>query len=249
MRVSRLALVLFAAVPATLSADTVVLEPALDNTLYEDPSGGLSNGIGTRMFSGRTNQPSGFRRRAVLQFDVAAQVPAGATIQSVTLTLAVVQTTAGSAHAFALHRVLAGWEEGTSLATRDGQGGGGAAGPGSVTWIHRSHDDLFWASPGGDFQAQASASASVAGSGSKPAWTGGSLAGDVQGWLDDPGTNHGWVLLGPESSAQTARAFATGEASAASRPKLTIDFQPMVPVEPATWGRIKSARAPMIGGP
>ena len=75
---------LLAAAPE--AAATVVSLPASkDNTLYESATGALSNATGEYLFTGRTK--NGLVRRAVLSFDVASVVPAGSTINSVTLQL------------------------------------------------------------------------------------------------------------------------------------------------------------------
>jgi hypothetical protein len=62
----------------------------------------------------------------------------------------------------------------------------------------------------------------------------------VQGWIDAPASNHGWLLRGDESQTATAKAFGTREESTAShRPALTVTFM-QVP-EPA-------AAASFLGG-
>src|SRR4029453_11441683 len=108
-----------------------------DATLIESASGSLANGAGPFLFAGRTSQSSESIRRAVLAFDAApAAVPRGAFIRSVRLRLAMSQTNAGP-ETLRLHRVVASWTEGASVAT----GGSGApAAAGDVTWLHRSYD-------------------------------------------------------------------------------------------------------------
>ena len=53
----------------------VILTPVQDNTLFEDLTP-LSNGSGEHLFAGNTSR--GSARRALMQFDVAGGVPAGA---------------------------------------------------------------------------------------------------------------------------------------------------------------------------
>lgn len=49
--------------------------------------------------------------------------------------------------------------------------------------------------------------------------------GDVQGWLDSPSRNFGWLLLGNESAFPTTKRFDSRENPTASvRPKLTVDY-------------------------
>jgi hypothetical protein len=64
---------------------TSVISPSKDNTLYEDDFGSLSNGKGQHIFTGETLLYGA--RRAVVAFDVAGNVPFGATIVSATLDL------------------------------------------------------------------------------------------------------------------------------------------------------------------
>jgi hypothetical protein len=49
------------------------------------------------------------------------------------------------------------------------------------------------------------------------------MAADVQGWLDSPATNFGWIIIGNESAALTAKRFDAHE-SAATRPILTVYY-------------------------
>ena len=143
--------------------DTVVLEPAKDNTLYESPTGALSNGAGESLFSGRTGQPSNSRRRALVAFDVAGNVPAGAVILSVTVATMAPQGSSPPT-TIALHKVLADWGEGASDAGIPG-GQGTDAAFGDATWMHTFFDTEFWTAAGGDFASTASASAAVKGPG------------------------------------------------------------------------------------
>src|SRR5262245_28061693 len=161
-----LAAVIQLGVIETASADVVNLTPIADNTLYEDVTGALSNGAGTGMFAGKNG--SGLIRRAVVAFDVAGAVPAGATINSVTLTMNMSQTPTGNQNV-ALHRLLADWGEGTSVA--GGGGGGGAPSTsGDATWIHTFFNTSFWSSVGGNYAASPSATTTVGAIGSY-VWT------------------------------------------------------------------------------
>ena len=83
----------------------------------------------------------------------------------------------------------------------------------------------MWTNAGGDFSGTASASAAVAGVG---VYSWGSTAGtvaDLQDWLDTPGNNFGWLMLGDESTTKTAKRFNSREhATLCSRPVLTVEF-------------------------
>jgi len=211
---------------SVVPAEVVTIAPSKDNTLYEDPNGALSNGIGQYVFAGRTGITTNVVRRAVIAFDVAGSVPAGATIDSATLTLHMSRAPFGAtAQPFELKRLLADWGEGTS----DGafqEGGGVASTPGDATWLHTVFSTQFWATGGGDFVGSASATRSVAGTIGFYAWgPTPQMGADVQSWLDDPGRNFGWILTGNEGQLQTARRFDSRENPQVNfRPVLTVEY-------------------------
>jgi hypothetical protein len=192
-----------------------------DNTLYESSTGALSNGAGEYFFAGRSG--SGDRRRGLLFFDIAGNVPAGATINSATLRLNMSRTTSGS-QLVGLHRVLSDWGEGASKAVGE-EGGGANATTGDATWQHRFFNTSIWTTLGGDFTATASASREVSAVG---VYTWGStpqMVNDVQNWLDSPSSNFGWLLLGNESAALTAKRFDSREnTNPALRPLLIVNY-------------------------
>src|SRR5207244_3726302 len=95
------------ALEARVMPTVVTIAPSKDNTLYQSATGALSNGAGPTMFAGTTNATGGNAiRRGVIAFNVAGSVPAGATINGVTLTLAVDKTIAG-VQTVQLHALLA----------------------------------------------------------------------------------------------------------------------------------------------
>jgi hypothetical protein len=214
-------------------AETVTLEPAKDNTLFEDPQGRLSNGAGMHLFAGRVDSRMGeVIRRGLIAFDVGPTIPAGVTITAVTLRLNMSMTIA-TAQDVSLHRVLADWGEGTSKAA-SGEGGGAIASQGDATWVHTFFNDRRWANAGGDFAGVSSATIPVAANG---VYTWGStpgMVGDVQSWLDEPQTNFGWMIVGNEAVERTAKRFDSRESRADLRPRLTIDFEQPSPTPTAT---------------
>lgn len=217
------ALVLAIVGTSSVSADTVALLPAKDNTLYQNPMGARSNGAGPFMFAGRNSQPTNSIRRGALAFDIAGSIPPGATIISASLTLTTKSNSSGSTN-IALHRAISDWGEGTSDAGTPG-GGGAPSTTGDATWIHTVFDATFWTTPGGDFQSASSADAPVIGGG-PVTWTStANLVADVQAWLDSPSTNFGWLLIGDETAGGTATRYATRENSLANeRPQLSVEF-------------------------
>lgn len=206
-------------VSATLTAD-------LDNTLYEDATGSVSNGNGQYVYTG--NQSSGLKRRGVLHFDLAS-IPPTALILDATVRL-YCNSAPGVPVGVTLHRLDATWTEGTSNAGGN-EGAGTAATTNDATWLHRFYNTVLWNTPGGDFAPLVSAISSV------PAvanvsydWTGTGLVSDVQSWVGGASVNAGWVILGDEASSTNTRRFASREtATAAQRPQLLLTFLPSAP--------------------
>ena len=58
------------------------------------------------------------------------------------------------------------------------------------------------------------------------------MVANVQGWLDSPASNFGWLLRAADESPNviTARQFGSRESGTADAPALTINFTPPVPV-------------------
>jgi len=225
-------------VPAHAEGTEITLTPIKDNTLYEDASGGLSNGAGNRMFTGVTLQPD--LRRALVAFDLSV-IPPGNLIVEATLTLEQVMTISG-AQTVSLHRVLTDWGEGDSVAPGQ-QGAGGPATPGDATWLHTYYDTDFWGSAGGDYVATPSASTLVDGFG-QYTWSGADMATDVTDWVYDSSSNFGWIIVGNEGAPGSAKTFSTREASV-GQPTLTLVYVPdtgcdggaAVPAV-STWGAL-----------
>jgi hypothetical protein len=201
-----------------------------DNTLIGDPLGALSNGGNRGIFVGRVNAAGLNRiRRAVIAFDLSA-IPAGSTITSVQLRLKMERAASLSgSRATTLHEMLGDWGEGTASDATGGGGGGAPANPGDATWLDQFKGSDPWTTPGSDFFPTPSASLSI------PTTPGfytfastAELVADVQGWLDAPGTNFGWMIRGDESEARTARRFASRNSPVSGdHPTLLIEFSPL----------------------
>jgi hypothetical protein len=205
-----------------LLADTVTLTASRDNTIFSR-NDATSNALGI-LFTSTNGQ--GNTRRSLLAFDVAAEVPAGSTVTAASLTLTLREAASGSGILdHSLHRLLQDWGEGTSFAS---SGNGAPATPGDATWSARFFPDILWSVPGGDFVAMPSASALVGEDAVPVSW--GStpeMVADVQLWLESPGDNHGWILLGSEDVLYTARKFFNREVEdPAVVPRLTLEFTP-----------------------
>jgi hypothetical protein len=227
-------------------AKNVMISASRDNTIFENAPNNSGGGM-AGIFAGTNSTPS--KRRGLIAFDVAANVPSGSTITSVELRLYLGLSPNASSQAIGLYRLTADWGEGTSgssTPTVGGLGNGAPAAVGDATWTARNFGSNPWSNPGatGDFDAAASAVANVGGPPDSPhTWestTG--LVSDVQSWLDSPGSNFGWALINAnEVNAQTFKAFYSRSATLNSennpldpsfRPTLTVTYIP----EPTAGG-------------
>ncbi|MDZ4851187.1 MAG: DNRLRE domain-containing protein [Pirellulaceae bacterium] len=192
-----------------------------DNTIFSE-NGGLSNGAGEYLFSGRTNS-GGPVRRGLIKFDIAGQIPAGSVITSATLGLKLVNPRITNTATINTHRVTSNWGQGTSKALGE-EGGGIAATPGDATWTESLFGSTNWGAIGGDFVPGVSASQSVS-TNALYQWSSPGLTADVQSFLDNGGSNFGWILIGNESVNLTAKRFGSSEnLVAGDRPFLKVEF-------------------------
>ena len=210
------------ALAAAAGAQSVTLEPTKDNTLFQNGSGALSSGAGDAMYVGRTgSNNNNLFKRGVLAFDVAGNVPSGATVTGVSLQVTVVQSVSGP-QATDMHRLTQDWGEAGSVSF----GGAGApAQAGDATWIHTFAPGSTWSSPGGDFSPTVSATQGLGGAGVYTFSSTSQLVADVQDMLDNPAGNFGWILIGNEAISFTAKRVGSRESGTPSeRPQLTITY-------------------------
>jgi hypothetical protein len=235
IRLSGLSLLLALAAAPTRAADrTVTLQPSQDASIFYMPPGpglpnsaALADGSGPYLWVSVTAE--GVVRRALVKFDVSA-VPAGSVVKSATLTVR--QTRARGEHNVALHRLLAAWSEGPASSS---SGAGGATSAGDSTWLHRNFPGSLWTTAGGDFNPTASATqlltqttpASFSWTGQLPPGGGVSpgIVADVQLWVNTASANHGWILVGDETTVLNAKRLESRSAGIeADRPTLTVVF-------------------------
>lgn len=204
----------------SLRADELSLVAARDTTLYETPTS-YSNGKGRYFFVGRNGRHSA--RRALIAFDVAGALPAGAKVKKATLTLTMSrgQTRPNSVN---LYRITGPWGEGVSLATGE-EGGGAPASDGDATWTHRVWPSILWSVPGGDFEALVRASSTVLDQGSY-GWSSAELTADVQDFLDHPQTNNGWILVADQDPAASSKRFNGHDNLVGAGPTLRVSYDP-----------------------
>lgn len=206
-------------------AGEVLLAPTSDTSFAEENPGNALGGS-VCLYAGLTDR--GFIHRSLLRFDIAASVPAGATVDSVALTMSYkgngFVTRSGPA---VLHRVLADWGEGTS-GFSGCNGFMYAATPGDATWSHRFFLSTTWTTSGGDFQSVSSGSTWVDGTIGLKQWTDPQMVADVQQWLDTPASDFGWILRGDEATTQTSLVFSAQE-DGIDGPVLRVFFTPLAP--------------------
>lgn len=207
-------------------ADQVLLTPSDDCTIYEADA--VSNGNGDKFFV--STDSNGSPRRALIKFDISGNLPSGATINSVALTV----TRVGGRNLSqlnTLNRVTTSWVEATT--NGDGGAGGGGGGKGSAandgdpTWEAPSFNlGPDWTTPGGDFNAVNSASQTIGANGDYT-FTDVPMASDVQAWLDGAQNNDGWIIRGNEGATNESIQYASRESGvAANRPQLLVDYSP-----------------------
>ena len=214
-------------------AETAEFPASQDNAMYEDAPG-FSNGAGSYLFMGLTGEDNGIPaslRRSLLAFDLTS-IPANAIVNSVEVELTIKGEPSFSATPdfAALHRLTRAWGEGTANAPGV-EGRGAAASAGDATWDDAFHNSVAWTNSGGDFEGTASATAPF-GAGNIPETmtftTSAGLVADVQGWVRQPATNFGWILLGDENTVQNARRLASRDCSQVTcpdqAPKLIVDY-------------------------
>lgn len=211
------ATVLALLVAGAASAEVATFDAIAHGTLYESTGDQLANGLGQHLFAGNNGQD--LTRRGLIRFD-----PDGlgdVVVESAVLRLHVSQANA-TPSGVSLHRVLSDWGVGSTDAP-GGEGGGGAATPGSATWTHAFFGKVPWANPGGDFDALTLASTQVGGVGWYE-WSSDGLTAAVQAMLDEPASNFGWLLRGDESAASTAKRFDSMFSSPEFRPELVVNY-------------------------
>ena len=196
--------------------------PSQDNTLYQDPEGDVSNGIGANLIAGSIDSTTNNLRRALVRFDL-SPLAAGTIVTDARLDLTVTRDPMGATprHNFSIHRVDQAWGERGSLVL--GAGGMGVpAMNGDATWLHTAFSTATWTTPGGDFQATPTATTSVGDSGTVASWTSPTLIADVQSWINDGTNNFGWILVGEEGTQKTARRFSSREGIATPVLEVTV---------------------------
>lgn len=196
-------------------AATVSFNPVADAYIRQfDPDRTLGDyGSEPSLVSGALGSRAQFEvRRAMLRFDLSA-IPAGAVVSSATLQVTVVMVPLSPINStFDIKRVLQSWSEG------------------GVSWNTRSGAGTPWQVPGATGSADSASTPSsfvAVGSANFANYAFPSTAGlvaDVQGWINNPSSNFGWLLISEnEVSPETARRFGARE-DPTHPPVLTINY-------------------------
>ena len=201
-----------------------------DTTIAEGDFPDNSSGACDSLFVGNTD--NGFARRALLRFDVGAQIPPGAIINSVTLTFSISRGGNNADSTMTLQQINGPWVEGTEGCGVRG-GGQGEPSTGGVTW--------------NTMPTLGATSASAPVTGSDPVvWNNtAAMVADVQGWLDAPANNNGWIVIGDETNPTTARRFDSSEGG--TPPQLVIDFTPTGDTEACCDAATGSCSVTVVG--
>jgi hypothetical protein len=234
------------------SADIVTIPASQDATLFGASTANNNSSSGPGMFVGSDGMSR--PKRGLIEFNIPAFIPAGATITGASLSLVLGQVAGADAtpRTIGLFDVTTNWASGTNGTTGfpgsgfGGTGQGFAPNIGDATWDFSKFDTIPWNTPGGggDFVSTESAATVVSQDLNTPYVWGSTaqMVADVQGWLDGALPNFGWLLKNDsEGSPTTFRAFYTSEGAieqdrAQFAPLLTVDFAVggTVP-EPSTW--------------
>lgn len=170
-----------------------------------DPTGNYSSE--TRIEAQRYS--AGAYRSTLIKFSGLSNIPAGSTINSATLSIYIVESSASDAsYQIGAYRLLRNWVEA------------------EATWNSYSTGN-DWATPGATGSGDCSASAGgtvVVGTSATTYQDITGLAADVQAMID--GANYGWLLRkdGGGTNDLSYRSFSSELDSNGQRPKLTVDY-------------------------
>jgi hypothetical protein len=195
----------------TVSDPTLPQSVSLTPTLDTSISSGGANPQGTAsVLAGRRR--NGVTDRGLLRFNLTT-IPSNAVVQSARVQLTVTRVPRSPANSdFSLYRMLRPW--GIDASWTAATGGSPWASPG--------------ASSGSDFAATASARRLVTGGGPYDFGPSPELTADILAWINDPLSNHGWLLKSEnETSSGTARHFGSSESP--QPPRLLLGYSTPAP--------------------
>jgi hypothetical protein len=206
-----------------------------DDTFVNQLNPANNNGATLTFFTGTDGH--GGVMRGLVRFAMPASLQGRVTVTGAQLTLTVAALGDGSAGAAAtetLQALTQAWAQGNGLGDVPSTFTVGQLCGGTITGATWNQPNCSlagnWTTPGGTVVAAVSGQASNAGVpiGGQVVWSSAANAQlmlDVQGWIDDPSTNHGWrITSSTEGMTAQAQRFLSAEAGAAGAPSLSVTY-------------------------
>lgn len=224
-------LVLIASLSTVQAQQQKELRAIHDNTIFEsDATTNLSNGSGQVAYVGKL--ANGDEMRALFKFPIADSIPANATINTVTVAFYSVEIGGSAPKLIQLHKLTKAFGEGGSLAPV-GAPVGQPSLTGDASWNYSEYNTTSWTMAGGDYDFSLLSIQTVLQSNNTINWIdqsgSTSLKDLVQGWVDDPASNHGIIAVGSGPSNGDYVGFASRESTVGqggNAPKLIINYTP-----------------------
>jgi len=221
------------------AAEMVELNPIADTFIAEAFP---AKNFGAMAFFNSGTTQTYLTNRGLMKFNLSSAIPAGSKILSASLTTEVTgqPDEPWNSALFGLHRLLRDWGEGDNTGSRPQNAAD--ASPNEANFTHRfAFTPETWGQPGGqsgvDYVPAPSTTTWVYEAGNPYSFDStASLVADVQLWLDQPGTNFGWMLIVQnETDNFTARRFGSRE-SAFDAPRLSVTYQAPPPFTKISTG-------------
>jgi len=195
--------------------------------IIETTDGAGNYGVGQKDSLYLREVVGGYSNNAMMYFDIAGKIPAGATIDSATLSLYVIDSSYATANV-KLHRITdpdskGMWVEGSNNTFNTGDG---------VSWLRRtgtgSTITTAWTNTAGSNimnSAVATSSGTLPFVNNGTGWvTSTDLKADVQAWVNGTAVNQGWYLRVIGTGASTQNIASNQNSTVAYRPKLTVTY-------------------------
>jgi hypothetical protein len=208
--------------------DVVTLQPVADTCLFSLEPDNNMGAEGRLILGAISDRHPGEKGRVLVRFDL-SPVPASATITAAHFTLQVLKENFSAVDSrVGMHRMLKAWAEGQQMGSN-----GSPAEDGESTWSDRLKGSEAWGAGGGkagtDFEADASSTVTFHNSESYTWPSTPALVADLQGWLTQPGSNFGWMLMSQdEESSFTSRRVASREVDELG-PQLVVEYSTAPP--------------------
>ena len=194
-----------ATIPLVSAAETTIQPSSADSYMNE---GAKDTNYGGQTYIEVSSKPSAWgNARGILKFDLSS-IPSGSTITSVTLSL-YLYSTRGYDRTFGIHKVTKNWTES------------------GVTW-NKYDGTNNWTTSGGDYEATASATVTAGAVWNIWVdWSSSTLVSDVQGFVNNPSTNFGWIIKDQtegSSNQDWVRFYSKEYTGTTLRPKLEVTY-------------------------